>query len=71
MFCLQRGQCRTARGASGMHFVKIIERLGIAGEVAAKRVPPRAGERVGYNRHGLRPLPASVAHAEPSPVSRW
>lgn len=34
-------------GASGMHFVKITERLGIASEVAAKRVAPRAGELVG------------------------
>lgn len=67
---LAAGAVSYSAGASGMHFVKIIERLGIAGEVAAKRVPPRAGERVGYNRHGLRPLPASVAHAEPSPVSR-
>ena len=34
-------------GASGMHFVKIVERLGIADAVAAKRVTPRPGELVG------------------------
>jgi len=34
-------------GASGMHFVKVLERLGIADAVAAKRIAPRAGELVG------------------------
>ena len=34
-------------GASGMHFVKVLERLGIADAVAAKRVAPRPGELVG------------------------
>jgi molybdate transport system substrate-binding protein len=34
-------------GASGMHFVKVLERLGIADAIAAKRVAPRAGELVG------------------------
>jgi molybdate transport system substrate-binding protein len=34
-------------GASGMHFVKVLERLGIADVMANKRVPPRAGELVG------------------------
>jgi len=34
-------------GASGMHFVKVLERLGIADAMAAKRVAPRAGELVG------------------------
>lgn len=34
-------------GASGMHFVKVLERLGIADAIAAKRVVPRAGELVG------------------------
>lgn len=38
---LAAGAVSYSAGASGMHFVKIIERLGIAGEVAAKRVPPR------------------------------
>jgi molybdate transport system substrate-binding protein len=36
-----------SEGASGMHFVKVIERLGIAEAMANKRVPPRAGELVG------------------------
>ena len=30
-----------------MHFVKVLERLGIAEAMANKRVPPRAGELVG------------------------
>ena len=34
-------------GASGMHFVKVLERLGIADAIAAKRVAPRPGELVG------------------------
>lgn len=34
-------------GASGMHFVKVLERLGIADVMANKQVPPRAGELVG------------------------
>jgi molybdate transport system substrate-binding protein len=34
-------------GASGMHFVRILEKLGIADAVAAKRVVPRPGELVG------------------------
>ncbi len=34
-------------GASGMHFVTVLERLGIADVMANKRVPPRAGELVG------------------------
>lgn len=34
-------------GASGMHFVKVLERLGITDVIANKRVPPRAGELVG------------------------
>jgi len=34
-------------GASGMHFVKLIERLGIAEAVAAKKVAPKPGELVG------------------------
>ena len=36
-----------SEGASGMHFVKVLERLGIADVMANKRVPPRAGELVG------------------------
>ena len=36
-----------SEGASGMHFVKVLERLGIAEAMANKRVPPRAGELVG------------------------
>ena len=34
-------------GASGIHFVKILEKLGIADSVAAKRVAPRPGELIG------------------------
>ncbi len=34
-------------GASGMHFVKVLDRLGIAEAIAAKRVVPRPGELVG------------------------
>jgi len=34
-------------GASGMHFVKVLERLGIAEAVAAKRVASRPGELIG------------------------
>ena len=34
-------------GASGMHFVKVLERLGIADVMAGKLVPPRAGELAG------------------------
>ena len=34
-------------GASGMQFVKILERLGIADAIAAKRVAPKPGELVG------------------------
>ena len=34
-------------GASGMHFVKVLERLGIADVMAKKLVPPRAGELAG------------------------
>ena len=34
-------------GASGMHFVKVTEKLGIADAVAAKKVAPKPGELVG------------------------
>ena len=34
-------------GASGTHFTKVIERLGITDAIAAKRVAPRPGELVG------------------------
>jgi molybdate transport system substrate-binding protein len=36
-----------SRGASGIHFVKACEQLGIADEVAAKLVKPRPGEMIG------------------------
>ena len=36
-----------SEGASGMHFVKVLERLGIADVMANKQVPPRAGELAG------------------------
>ncbi len=44
---LAAGTVSYSAGASGMHFVKVIERLGIAEAIAAKRVVPRAGELVG------------------------
>jgi molybdate transport system substrate-binding protein len=34
-------------GASGMHFARVIERLGVADAVAAKRVRARPGELIG------------------------
>ena len=34
-------------GASGMHFVKVIQQLGIEAAIAAKRVTPQPGELVG------------------------
>lgn len=34
-------------GASGMHFAKVMERLGIADAIAAKRVAARPGELIG------------------------
>jgi molybdate transport system substrate-binding protein len=36
-----------SKGASGIHFVKALEKLGIAGAVAAKLVPPDRGELIG------------------------
>ncbi len=44
---LAAGSVSYSAGASGMHFVKVIEQLGIAEAIAAKRVVPRAGELVG------------------------
>jgi len=44
---LAAGAVSYSAGASGMHFVKVLERLGIAEAIAAKRVVPRAGELVG------------------------
>ena len=44
---LAAGSVSYSGGASGMHFVKVLERLGIAEAVAAKRVAPKAGELVG------------------------
>jgi molybdate transport system substrate-binding protein len=44
---LAAGAVSYSAGASGMHFVKIIETLGIAEAVAAKRVVARPGELVG------------------------
>ena len=44
---LAAGSVSYSTGASGMHFVKVLERLGIADAVAAKRVAPRPGELVG------------------------
>lgn len=36
-----------SRGVSGLHFVAVLERLGIADAVKAKLVPPQPGELVG------------------------
>jgi len=36
-----------AAGASGMHFVRVLERPGITGAIAAKRVAARPGELIG------------------------
>jgi molybdate transport system substrate-binding protein len=44
---LAAGAVSYSAGASGMHFVKILERLGIADVMAKKHVQPRAGELVG------------------------
>jgi molybdate transport system substrate-binding protein len=44
---LAAGSVSYSGGASGMHFVKVIERLGIADAVAAKRVAARPGELIG------------------------
>ena len=44
---LAAGAVSYSTGASGMHFVKVLERLGIADMIAAKRIAPRAGELVG------------------------
>ena len=44
---LAAGAVSYSTGASGMHFVKVLERLGIADVIAAKRIAPRAGELVG------------------------
>ena len=41
------GSVSYSGGASGMHFVKVLERLGIADAIAVKRVVPRPGELVG------------------------
>jgi molybdate transport system substrate-binding protein len=44
---LAAGSVSYSGGASGMHFVKVLERLGIADAIAAKRVTARPGELVG------------------------
>ena len=44
---LAAGSVSYSAGASGMHFVKVLDRLGIADAIAAKRVVPRPGELVG------------------------
>ncbi len=44
---LAAGKVSYSAGASGMHFVKVLEQLGIAEAIVAKRVLPRAGELVG------------------------
>lgn len=44
---LAAGAVSYSTGASGMHFVKVLEKLGIADVVTAKRVAPQAGELVG------------------------
>src|SRR5262245_60985095 len=44
---LAAGKVSYSGGASGMQFIKILEKLGIADAVAAKRVMPKPGELVG------------------------
>ena len=44
---LAAGKVSYSAGASGMHFVKVLERLGITEAIVAKRVVPGAGELVG------------------------
>jgi molybdate transport system substrate-binding protein len=44
---LAAGSVSYSAGASGIHFVKVLEQLGIADEIAAKRVPARPGELIG------------------------
>jgi molybdate transport system substrate-binding protein len=44
---LAAGSVSYSAGASGMHFVKVLERLGIADAIAVRRVVPRPGELVG------------------------
>jgi molybdate transport system substrate-binding protein len=44
---LAAGSVSYSAGASGMQFVKVLERLGIADAIAAKRVAARPGELVG------------------------
>jgi len=44
---LAAGKVSYSAGASGMQFVKILEKLGIADAVAAKKVAPKPGELVG------------------------
>src|SRR5215470_9883176 len=44
---LAAGAVSYSKGASGIHFVKALEKLGIADAVAAKLVPPAPGELVG------------------------
>lgn len=44
---LAAGSVSYSAGASGMHFVKVLERLGIAEAIAAKRVAARPGELIG------------------------
>ena len=44
---LAAGSVSYSAGASGIHFVKVLERLGIAEAIAAKRVAARPGELIG------------------------
>jgi molybdate transport system substrate-binding protein len=44
---LAAGSVSYSAGASGKHFVKVLERLGIADSIAAKRVAARPGELIG------------------------
>jgi molybdate transport system substrate-binding protein len=44
---LAAGSVSYSTGASGMHFVKVLERLGIGDAIAAKRVANKQGELVG------------------------
>ncbi len=44
---LAAGKVSYSAGASGMHFVNVLKKLGIEDAVAAKRVTPKPGELVG------------------------
>ncbi len=71
---LAAGSVSYSAGASGMHFVKVLEQLGIADAIAAKRVAAasgRAGRRRGgegrrrHRRAADQRAPAGLGHRDP------